>query len=59
MNDEGRFVYYPAENIMVEVVEQQLHQAKVRYTMGGFLVEEWLTDEDYEEMQYFEYEGDE
>jgi hypothetical protein len=54
MMNEGRSVYYRDENIMVEVIEQQLHQAKVRYAMGGFLVEEWLTDEDYEEIEVFE-----
>lgn len=58
MKNEGRFVYLPEENMMAEVISQQLHQAKVRYTWGGFQVESWVTDEDYEEIEQFDYEGD-
>lgn len=56
MSNEGRVVYIPSENIMGEIVNEQLHGAKVRYIMGGFLVEEFLTADDYEILDYFDEE---
>lgn len=56
MNNEGRVVYIPSENIMGEIVSEQLYGAKVRYIMGGFLVEEFLTSDDYEILDYFDEE---
>lgn len=53
MNNEGRIVYIPSENIMGEIVSEQLYGAKVRYIMGGFQVEEFLSNEDYEVLDYF------
>lgn len=49
----GRFVYVNEHNCMGEVVSEQLHGAYVRYIIGGFEVEEFLTKDDYEELDFF------
>lgn len=54
-----RIVYIPSENIMGEIVSQQLHGAMVKYSLGGFEHTEYMSDEDYEEMDDFEYYHDE
>lgn len=51
-----RMVYIPSENIMGEIVNEQLHGAMIRYTLGGFEVTEYMSDEDYEIMDDFTYE---
>lgn len=47
------------ENVMGEVVSEQLHGAYVKYFLGGFERVEYMTRDDYEELSYFDYEGDE
>lgn len=54
--NEGRIVYIPGENVMGEIVSEQLHGAYVKYIMGGFEVTEYMTDEDYEVLDYFDEE---
>lgn len=49
-----RIAYIPHQNILAEIVSEQLHGALVRYTLGGFDVQEYLTDDDYEVLDYFE-----
>ena len=51
-----RMVYIPSENIMGEIVSEQLHGAMVRYQLGGFEHTEYMSDEDYEEMDDFSYQ---
>jgi hypothetical protein len=52
----NRLVYIPSENVMGEVISEQLHGAVVRYYLGGFKFEEFMTDEDFEELDYFNYQ---
>lgn len=59
MSDEGRIVYIPHENVMGEIVSEQLHGAYIKYHLGGFDRIEFMTTDDYESMDYFEYEEDE
>lgn len=60
MNNEGRVVYIPDENIMGEIVSEQLHGALIKYHLGGFERTEYMTADDYEVLEYFEFEeGDE
>lgn len=52
-----REVYIPELNLVGVIVSEQLHGAKIRYVLGGFEYEQFMTDEDY--MELFEYEGEE
>lgn len=53
-----RMVYIPSENIMGEVVNEQLHGAMIKYSLGGFEITEYMSDEDYEIMDDFIYQGE-
>lgn len=53
---EGRIVYIRHENIMGEIVSEQLYGAYVKYIMGGFEVTEYMSNEDYEVLDYFDEE---
>lgn len=57
--NEGRMVYIPSENTMGEIVSQQLHGALIKYNLGGFEYQEYLTADDYEILDYFNFEEDE
>lgn len=52
----NRMVYIPSENVMGEIVSEQLHGAYVRYYMGGFEITEYMTADDYDLLDYFEYD---
>lgn len=57
-NNNGRIVYIPFHNIQGEIVSEHLHGAEVRYVLGGFSVQEFLTADDYEILDYFDFEED-
>lgn len=59
MSDTGRMVYIPYENVMGEIISEQLHGAYVKYVLGGFERIEFMTSEDYELLEYFDYEENE
>lgn len=54
--NEGRMVYIPSENVMGEIVSEQLYGAVVKYNLGGFEWSEYLTVDDYEVLDYFNFE---
>lgn len=54
--NEGRVVYIPDENVMGEIVSEQLHGALIKYYLGGFERTEYMTADDYEVLEYFEFE---
>ena len=56
MNNEGRAVYIPSENTMGEIVSEQLHGAHIKYVHGGFEITEFMTADDYEILDYFDFE---
>lgn len=55
----NRMVYIPSENVMGEIVTEQLHGAIVRYYLGGFEYQEFMTADDYEVLDYFDYDEEE
>lgn len=54
--NEGRAVYIPYENVMGEIVSEQLHGAMIKYYLGGFERIEFMTSDDYEVLEYFDYD---
>lgn len=55
----NRMVYIPLHNLMGEIVSEQWQGAMIRYYLGGFEVTEFMTADDYELMEYFDYEENE
>jgi len=58
MNNEGRMVYMRDLNLQGEIVSEQLYGAYIKYMMGGFETTEFMSSEDYEILNYFNYEED-
>lgn len=48
-----------SENVMGEILTENAHSAQIRYVLGGFEWTEWLAKDSYEEINLFDYEGDE
>lgn len=53
-----RMVYIPDENIQGEIVQEQLHGAMIKFYRGNFEHTVYMSDEDYEYLDYFEEDDD-
>lgn len=53
-----RMVYIPDENIQGEIVQEQLHGAMIKFYRGSFEYTVYMSDEDYEYLDYFEEDDD-
>lgn len=50
--------FIPSENQSAEIESEQLEGAYLVYEQGGFRIREFFVKDDYEVLQYFEYEGE-
>jgi hypothetical protein len=51
-----RMVFIPGENVIGEVVTAGAHVSYVRYSVGGFESTEWMDNEDFEEIEWWDEE---